>query len=104
MIGNDGTFINVDPQISMIFGRRQLVDFLELPIGYYPIDLLLDKIAALLLLQNHKLAGILRGLLLVWWLLTADVVALPHKDLVEVKNFKLLLVDTLASILVGILG
>ena len=30
MIGGIKTFIKVDPQISMIFARRQLLDYLEL--------------------------------------------------------------------------
>ena len=77
------------------------INLLQLPIGDYPVDLLLDKVASLLLLDDHQLAGIFEGFLLVGWLLATDVVGLSNKDLVKVKDFKLLLVDALASIIIG---
>lgn len=80
------------------------VNFLELPIGYYPIDLVLNEVSALLLLHYHHLAGAFLGLLPFRLLLTADVMAFSHKDLVQVEDLQLLLVDALTSVLVGILG
>ena len=78
------------------------VDLLELPIGYYPIDLLLDKIAALLLLDYHMLPGV--SVLLVWSLLAiAHVVALTHQDLVKVEDLKLLMVDALPCVFISII-
>ena len=78
------------------------VDFLELPIGYYPVDLLLDEVAALLLLDYHMLPGV--RVLLVWSLLTiAHVVALPHQDLVKVEDLKFLMVDALPCVFISII-
>ena len=78
------------------------VNLLELPIGYYPVYLLLDKIAALLLLDYHMLPRM--RFLLVWSLLTiAHVVAFTHQDLVKVEDFKLLLVDALPRVFISIL-
>ena len=75
------------------------VDLLELPISYYPVNLLFDEVATLLLLDYHVLPGV--RLLLVWSLLTiADVVALSHQDLVEVEDLKLLLVNGLPRVFI----
>ena len=78
------------------------VDLLELPIGYYPVDLLLDEVAALLLLDYHMLPGV--RFLLVWSLLAiAHVVALTHQDLVKVEDLKLLVVDALPCVFISII-
>ena len=78
------------------------VDLLELPIGYYPIYLLLDVITAVLLLDYHMLPGV--RVLLVRSLLTiAHIMTLSHQDLVKVEYLKLLLVDTLTCVFISIL-